>query len=117
MAGKLVEWSRGATGLDQWLPVYGLRLTPDLRFVRFWPFRIQASGTAAAPTGPWLSAVSHAHAWKRYYGLIRQPDELRPAWLSQLRLAGLCPSRALRLAFPSSPGHTVPTCRYLYPVG
>ena len=95
----------------------GLRLTQDLRFIRFWPFRIQASGTAAAPTGPWLSAVSHAHACKRYYSPMRQPDELRPAWLSQLTLAGLCPSRAVRLAFPSLLCHTVPTCRYRYPGG
>ena len=39
-----------------------LRLTPELPFTRFWPFRIQASGTAAAPTGPWLSAVYHVRA-------------------------------------------------------
>ena len=62
----------------------GLRLTQDLRFIRFWPIRIQASGTAAAPTGPWLSAVYHARASHRYYGLIRQPGELRPAWLFSL---------------------------------
>jgi hypothetical protein len=62
----------------------GLRLTQDLRFNRFWPFRIQASGTAAAPTGPWLSTVYHVRAYNRYYGLIRQPGELRPAWLPSL---------------------------------
>ena len=53
------------------------------------------------PTGPWLSTVYHVRACKRYYGLIRQSDELRPAWLSQLTLAGLCPCRAVRLTFPS----------------
>ena len=58
-----------------------------------------ASGTAAAPTGPWLSAVYHVRACKRYYGLMRQSDELRPAWLYQLTLAGLCPGRAVRLTF------------------
>ena len=95
----------------------GLRLTQELPFIRFWPFRIQASGTAAAPTGPWLSAVYHVRACNRYYGLIRQSDELRPAWLYQLTLAGLCPGRVVRLTFPSLLCHTVHTCRYLYPVG
>jgi len=78
-----------------------LRLTPELPFVRFWPFLIQASGTAAVPTGPWLSTVYHVRACKRYYGLIRQSDELRPAWLYRPTLAGLCPCRAVRLTFPS----------------
>ena len=62
-----------------------LRLTQKLPFTRFWPFLIQASGTAAVPTGPWLSTVYHVRACKRYYGLIRQSDELRPAWLCSLR--------------------------------
>ena len=69
----------------------------------FLAFPIQASGTAAVPTGPWLSTVYHVRACNRYYGLIRQSDELRPAWLSQLTLAGLCPGRAVRLTFPSLP--------------
>jgi hypothetical protein len=43
----------------------------------------------------------HVRACNRYYGLIRQSDELRPAWLYQLMLAGLCPGRAVRLTFPS----------------
>ena len=85
----------------------GLRLTPELPFTRFWPFLIQASGTAAVPTGPWLSTVYHVRACKRYYGLIRQSDELRPAWLYQLTLAGLCPGRAVRLTFPSLPCHAL----------
>ena len=59
--------------------VSGLRLTQELPFTRFWPFLIQASGTAAVPTGPWLSTVYHVRACKRYYGLICQSDELRPA--------------------------------------
>jgi hypothetical protein len=100
---------------------FGLRLTQELPFTRFWPFRIQASGTAAVPTGPWLSTVYHVHACNRYYGLIRQSDELRPAWLSQLTLAGLCPGRAVRLTFPSLSCHalcvhaatpTPPTARF-----
>jgi hypothetical protein len=37
--------------------------------------RIQASGTAVAPTGPWLSAVYHANACEHYYGLMRQSQE------------------------------------------
>jgi hypothetical protein len=48
------------------------------------------------PTGPWLSAVYHARASERYYGLMRQSDGLRPASLrglfwSVFALAG-CPS-------------------------
>ena len=94
----------------------GLRLTPELPFTRFWPFLIQASGTAAVPTGPWLSTVYHVRACNRYYGLIRQSDELRPAWLSQHTLAGLCPSRAVRLTFPSlSLSCALRPCRYPYP--
>ena len=85
----------------------GLRLTQELPFVRFWPFLIQASGTAAVPTGPWLSTVYHVRACNRYYGLIRQSDELRPAWLYQLTLAGLCPGRAVRLTFPSLSCHAL----------
>ena len=79
----------------------GFRLTQELPFTRFWPFLIQASGTTAVPTGPWLSTVYHVRACKRYYGLIRQSDELRPAWLYRPTLAGLCPCRAVRLTFPS----------------
>jgi hypothetical protein len=56
--------------------------------------------------------VYHVRACNRYYGLIRQPDELRPVWLSQLILAGLCPDGAARLAFPSLLCHTFHTCRY-----
>ena len=94
----------------------GLRLTPELPFTRFWPLLIQASGTAAVPTGPWLSTVYHVRACNRYYGLIRQSDELRPAWLSQHTLAGLCPSRAVRLTFPSlSLSCALRPCRYPYP--
>ena len=79
----------------------GLRLTQELPFTRFWPFLIQASETTAVATGPWLSTVYHVRACKRYYGLIRQSDELRPAWLYRPTLAGLCPCRAVRLTFPS----------------
>src|ERR1017187_5610712 len=82
-----------------------LRLTRGLRFTRFWPFRIQASGTAAAPTGPWLSTVYHPRPCKRSYGPIRQPDELRPAWLLRLLWSVFAPSGAVRLAFPSFPCH------------
>ena len=78
-----------------------LRLTQELPFIRFWPFLIQASGTAAVPTGPWLSAVYHVRACKRYYGLIRQSDELRPAWASSAYSGRSLPLRAVRLTFPS----------------
>jgi hypothetical protein len=46
----------------------------------FLAFLIQASGIAAVPTGPWLSAVYHVRTFHRYYGLIRQSGELRPAY-------------------------------------
>jgi hypothetical protein len=135
---KAVEWSGGAPGLDQWLPVYlpfraswqmairsyrrfprplfsfrtasfprygwrpslvarcpsaallWRRLTPGLRSFRVW-LRVQTYRFAAGPTGPWLSAVYHARASHRYYGLMRQSDELRPAWALRLALGGLCP--------------------------
>jgi hypothetical protein len=67
-----------------------LRLTQGLRFFRTWHC-VQVSRTTAAPTGPWLSTVYHARACNRYYGLMRQSDELRPAWAFRLTLAGLCP--------------------------
>jgi len=52
----------------------GLAIHPFLAFL------IQASGIAAVPTGPWLSAVYHVRTFNRYYGLIRQSCELRPAY-------------------------------------
>ena len=61
-----------------------LRLTPNLRSFRVW-LRVQTYRFAAGPTGPWLSAVYHARAYKRYYGLMRQSDELR--------LGRVCPPR------------------------
>ena len=94
-----------------------LRLTqePAVSF-RFW-LSVQASGTAAVPTGPWLSTVYHVRACKRYYGLMRQSDELRPAWASSAYSGRSLPLRAVRLTFPSLLGHTIHTCRDLYPVG
>ena len=66
------------------------RLTPGLRSFRVW-LRVQTYRFAAGPTGPWLSAVYHTRASHRYYGLMRQSDELRPAWALRLALGGLCP--------------------------
>ena len=93
-----------------------LRLTRGLQFTRFWPFRIQASGTAAVPTGPWLSTVYHVRAYHRYYGLIRQPGELRPAWLPSLLWPVFAPrgGRSPRLPFFSLSCVLRP-CRYPYP--
>ena len=88
----------------------GLRLTQELPFIRFWPFLIQASGTTAVPTGPWLSTVYHVRACKRYYGLIRQSDELRPAWASSAYSGRSLPLRAVRLTFPSLLCHTMGSC-------
>ena len=67
------------------------------------------------PTGPWLSAVYHVRACKRYYGLMRQSDGLRPVWLRSLlwpvfALTG-CPSHLPFFALT----HALRPCRYLYP--
>src|SRR5208337_1077363 len=67
---------------------------------RFW-LSVQASRTTAVPTGPWLSTVYHLRACNRYYGLIRQSDELRPAWASSAYSGRSLPLRAVRLTFPS----------------
>jgi len=40
--------------------------------------------SSGLPTGPWLSPVYHTRASKRYYGLMRQSDGLRPVWLPSL---------------------------------
>lgn len=69
------------------------------------------------PTGPWLSAVYYPRACKRYYGLMRQSGELRPAWACSACSGRSLPLRAVRLTFPSLLCHTVHTCRDLYPVG
>jgi len=67
----------------------------------FLAFLVQASGTAAVPTGPWLSAVCHIRAYNRYYGLMRRSDELRPTWLKSAYFGRSLPFRAVRLTFPS----------------
>ena len=92
------------------------RLTPGLRsfYVRL---RVRTARFAAGPTGPWLGAVYHARASHRYYGLMRQSDELRPAWACSACSGRSLPSRAVRLTFPSFPCHTVHACCDLYPVG
>jgi hypothetical protein len=92
------------------------RLTPSLRSFRA-GLRVQAYRFAAGPTGPWLSAVYHARACNRYYGLMRQSDELRPAWACSACSGRSLPSRAVRLTFPSFLCHTVHACCDLYPVG
>jgi hypothetical protein len=53
------------------------------------------------PTGPWLSAVYYPRACKRYYGLMRRSDELRPAWACSACSGRSLPLRAVRLTFPS----------------
>jgi len=73
---------------------------------RFW-LSVQASRIAAVPTGPWLSAVYHPRTCNRYYGLIRQSDELRPAWASSAYSGRSLPLRAVRLTFPSLLCHTI----------
>ena len=93
-----------------------LRLTPGLRSFRVW-LRVQTYRFAAVPTGPWLSAVCHACASNRYYGLMRQSDELRPAWACSACSGRSLPSRAVRLTFPSFLRHTLHACCDLYPVG
>jgi len=68
---------------------------------------------ACRPTGPWLSAVYHVHACKRYYGLIRRSGGLRPVYgLSRtvFALAGRPP----HLPFFALT-HVLRPCRYPYP--
>jgi len=92
------------------------RLTSGLRSFRVW-LRVQTYRFAAVPTGPWLSTVYHVRACKRYYGLMRQSDELRPAWACSACSGRSLPSRAVRLTFPSFLRHTLHACCDLYPVG
>ena len=50
------------------------------------------------------SIVANGHqirTYKRYYGLIRRSDELRPAWASSAYSGRSLPLRAVRLTFPS----------------
>ena len=66
-------------------------------------------GTTAVPTGPWLNTVYHAHACKRYYGLMRQSDGPRPAWAYRLlqsafALAG-CPPHLPFFVFDKLSAH------------
>ncbi len=68
---------------------------------------------AYRPTGPWLSAVYHARACNRYYGLMRQSGGLRPVYgLSRpvFALAGRPP----HLPFFALT-HVLRPCRYPYP--
>ena len=92
------------------------RLTPSLRSFGAW-LRVQTYRFAAGPTGPWLSTVYHVRACKRYYGLMRQSDELRPAWASSACSGRSLPSRAVRLTFPSCLSHTIHACCDPDPVG
>ena len=65
------------------------------------------------PTGPWLSAVYHPRTCKRYYGLMRQSDGLRPVYglsRSVFALAGRPP----HLPFFALT-HVLRPCRYPYP--
>ena len=92
---------------------------------RAW-LRVQMYRFAAVPTGPWLGAVYYLRACKRYYGLMRRSDELRPASAfakatADRRACSACsvrslPSRAVRLTFPSLLGHTLATTRPNHPL-
>jgi len=53
------------------------------------PYSLAGRVDVCRPTGPLLSTVCHTRTYKRYYGLMRQSDGLRPVYgLSQ---GGLCP--------------------------
>ena len=66
-----------------------------------------------SPTGPWLSAVYHARTCKRYYGLMRQSDGLRPVYgLSGSVFAPR--GRPPHLPFFALK-HALRPCRYPYP--
>ena len=65
------------------------------------------------PTGPWLSTVYHVRACKRYYGLMRQSDGLRPVY-------GLCRPVFALAGRPShlpffALTHALRPCHYPYP--
>ena len=65
------------------------------------------------PTGPGLSAVYHPRTYKRYYGLMRQSDGLRPVYglsRSVFALAGRPPHLPFFALI-----HAVRPCRYPYP--
>jgi hypothetical protein len=57
------------------------------------------------PTGPWLSTVYHPRACNRYYGLMRQSDELPTVYGLSHRV--FARDRAVRLTFPSLLRHTL----------
>ena|ERR1039457_4617051 len=75
-----------------WLPLY-----PPFRAL----CQMAIRSCSRIPTGPWLSAVCHVRACNRYYGLMRQSDELRPAWACSACSGRSLPSRALRFTFHS----------------
>ena len=65
------------------------------------------------PTGPWLSAVYHPRTYKRYYGLMRQSDGLRPVYelsRSVFALAGRPPHLPFFALI-----HGLRACHYPYP--
>src|SRR5258708_7730711 len=61
--------------------------------------------------------VYYPRAYNRYYGLMRQSDELPPVWACSACSGRSLPSRAVRLTFPSLLVHTLRPCCDLYPVG
>ena len=65
------------------------------------------------PTGPWLSAVYHPRTCKRYYGLMRQSDGLRPAYELSWPVFAFT-GRPPHLPF-FAPTHVLRACRYPYP--
>src|SRR5439155_24391366 len=102
------------TGLLGLVPLSpGLTLSRGMVALTGKPLTVSLVRCVCRPTGPWLSAVCHAHTCKRYYGLMRQSDGLRPAYdlvWPVFALTG-CPSHLPFFALT----HVLRPCRYPYP--
>src|SRR5882672_8696200 len=77
------------------------------------PYSLAGAFCVCRPTGPWLSAVYHARTCKRYYGLMRQSDELRPVYALFQAVFALS-SRPPHLPFFALT-HALRPCHYPYP--
>ncbi len=77
------------------------------------PYSLAGAFCVCRPTGPWLSAVYHARTCKRYYGLMRQSDELRPVYSLSRTIFALS-SHPPHLPFFALT-HALRPCHYPYP--
>ena len=77
------------------------------------PLTVSPVRCVCRPTGPWLSAVCHAHTCNRYYGLMRQSGGLRPVY-GLYRPVFALEGRPPHLPFFALT-HALRPCRYPYP--